>query len=210
MISRVALLAPMMGKPDWYFHDNETDRNYRRIHGGIAWPGASVGAVVVLGEELERDGKLNERKLWVLGEHESQSPADIVDGCQGFRSLLQVEEFAGDTTNHAMMSIFNNSNSDFYISKAPFIDNAAAVSTYLSIIREKVSATRKVLNFGNSALPAKLGNLTSIRDGNSILTEFQHIAALGYALASLVLDPYTKPIDASGASYPPLDEGVGI
>ena len=59
-------------------------------------------------------------------------------------------------------------------------------------------------------LQAKLANLTSIPTGYSLGTDFPHIAALGYALASLVLFPYETPINRGGITYSPSDPGVGM
>ncbi len=60
-------------------------------------------------------------------------------------------------------------------------------------------------------LPAKLATLTSVPNRRILGTDFPHIAALSYALASLVLRPYEKPIKYhETASYRPLDPGVGM
>lgn len=201
----------ILGKPNPQYLDKETGRIYRRVHASMQWPGSRPGTVVVLGEDLEMDAVLDEHPIWLLAEYENRNPSDIVVRCQELKGLMQVESFFGDNSNRPMMALMRSGKANFSLSKAPFIDDPNALETYLAIIREKSSATHKVLNFGrNSVLPAKLANLTSIPTGYSLGTDFPHIAALGYALASLVLNPYETRINHSGMTYGPLDPGVGM
>jgi hypothetical protein len=210
MITKQTSLIPnFLGKPDFYYVDKETGRKYRRIYAGMQWPGAKAGAIIVLGETLEVNADLDERPIWVLAEYANKNPSEIFAKCREFRELMCVQEFFGDIYNRLMMVLKSESKSGFNLSKAPSVDNANAYETYLAIIREKTSATNKVLNFGKSrVLREELAAMTSVPAGNSFRTDFPHIAALGYALAALVVNTETKPVLC--ASYGPLDEGVGI
>ena len=212
MIHKVTSAIPnFLGQPDSYYHDRGTGRKYRRIHAGMQWPGSSPGAVVVLGEDLEKDAVLDEHPIWLLAEYENRNPSDIVARCQELKGLMQVESLFGDNSNRPMMALMRSGKANFSLSKAPLIDDPNAHETYLAIIREKSSATHKVLNFGrNSVLPAKLASLNCIPTGHSLETDFPHIAAFGYALASLVLFPYETPISHGGITYSPSDPGVGM
>ena len=201
----------ILGKPNPEYLDKETGRIYRRVNAGVQWPGSTPGTVVILGEELEMDAVLEEHPIWLLAEYENRNPSDIVARCQELKGLVKVERFYGDNSNRPMMALMRRGKAKFSLLKAPFIDDPNAHETYLAIIREKSSATHKVLNFGrNSCLPAKLASLTLIQTGHSLGTDFPHIAALGYALASLVLYPYETHINFSGVTYGPSDPGVGM
>jgi len=210
MITKQTSLIPnFLGQPDFYYVDKTTGRKYRRIYAGMQWPGVKTGAIIVLGEGLDVDADLGERPIWVLAEYANKNPSEIFAKCREFRELMCVQEFFGDIYNRPMMVLKRKSKSGFNLSKAPSVDNANAYETYLAIIREKTSATNKVLNFGgNRVLREELAAMTSVPTGNSFRTDFPHITALGYGLTALVVNSETKPV--LGPSYGPLDEGVGM
>jgi hypothetical protein len=94
------------------------------------------------------------------------------------------------------------------LSKAPFVDNPDVYVTYLNLIREKSSAAKEGLYFEKgSALSAMLSSLSGIP--TDLKSDYPPIAALGYALAALMLYPPEKP-RPRGVSYPPLDRIVGL
>jgi hypothetical protein len=209
--NQTSRIPDFLGQPNFYYVDTETGRKYRRIYAGMQWPGANTGAVIVLGEELEVNKDLDEHPIWVLAEYANKNPSEIFAKCQELKGLMCVERFLGDICNQSMMMLKRKSKSGFNLSKAPSVDDPAAHETYLAIIREKTSATHKVLNFGKSrVLREELTKLTSVAAVNSFKAAFPHIAALGYALAALVVNTYEKPIVGNIASYAPLDPGVGI
>ena len=130
--------------------EKETGRKCRRIYGGMQWPGANPGAVVVVAEDLEKDAALDERKFWILAEYENRNLSEIMTRCKDLEGL-GVEKFYSDTTNLPMMSLMRSSEAKISLSKAPWVDEPAAHVTYLSLIREKTSATKKVLTFEKKA-----------------------------------------------------------
>lgn len=212
MIIKETLAIPgFLGKPDFWFCDKNTGRLYRRIYAGIHWTGGNPGAVAVVAEELEKDATLDEHKLWVLAEYESRALSAILTRCQELRKSKEVEKFFGDTSNRPLMTLKRRSGAEFSLSKAPFVDEANSHKTYLSLIREKASATRRVLNFEEfSGLPSKLGQLNTIPSGDSFRSDYPQVAALGYALAALVVYSFKKQVYHPEVRYGPLDPLVGM
>jgi len=191
------------------FGDDETGRIFRRIYGGMRWPGASSGAIVVIGEDFEKTAALDEHALWVLHEYENRNASEIIGRCEELKGLLKVEKFYGDTANRLMMKEMRNRNANFSLSKAPFVDEPDVYQSFLSIIREKTSAVKKVLNFGGkSTLPALLNSLNSSPSNNSLESDFPQIIALGYALSAFVAFECKKPLPPV-ATFDALDPGVG-
>ena len=206
---QTSVIHDFLGQPNSWYLEKETGRKFRRIYSGLQWPGNKPGAIIVLAEDLGVDAALDERKLWILAEYENRNQSELIDRCDEFKGLMQVEKFYGDTTNRPMMILKNRSKTDFNLSKAPFIDQPTAHEAYLSIIREKTSVTRKVLNFGeSSALPAILASVDSVPSGNSFKTDFPSVAALSYALSAMVVRAPEKPMPYM-PTFGVLDEGVG-
>ncbi len=214
IVKRTAVISKFLDQPDVYFEEEGTGRTFRRIVGGMQWPGANPGALVVVAEDLRMDPDLEERKLRVLGEYENRNPSEIIARCEELKGFLEVEKFYGDTTNRPMMTLMRRSEAKIRLSKASFVDEPDAPATYLSLIREKIkpcnaqtgnSATKKVLYFEKeSALPAMLLALSGMPTD---LSDFPKIAALGYALYALTVR-YEKA-RAYNAGHGVLDPVVG-
>ena len=208
IIKQTALIPNFLGQPNFYYLEKGTGRKFRRISGGMQWPGTNPGALVVVAEDLNMDMTLGEHKFWILAEYENRNPSELVTRCMELNRLMKVEKFYGDTTNRPMMMLMRRSKEKISLSKAPFVDDPSACVTYLTIIREKTSAIQKVLYFEKgSVLPAMLSALSGIP--TDIKSEYPKIAALGYALSALIAYPYKKPREY-GVGYKPLDPIVGI
>ena len=206
IIKQTQVIENFLGQPA-PFEELGTGRRFRRIVGGMQWPGKKPGALVVIGEDLNIDAALDERKLRVLAEYENRNLSELIARCKELEGLMEVEKFYGDTTNLPMMKLMRRGEAAISLSKAPFVDDPDGWVAYLSIIREKTSATKKILNFEKegSALPAMLASLTGIP--TDLKSDYPKIAALGYALSALTV-PYKKP-RAPGVGYQPLDPVVG-
>lgn len=206
IIKRTAVIPNLLGQPNYYFEEEGTGRKFRRIVGGMQWPGKNPGALVVVAEDLEPDPILDERKLQVLTEYENRNLSEVITRCGELKRFLSVEKFYTDTTDRAMMkvSLKYRTEAQISLSNAPLIDEPTAYGTYLNLIREKI----KVLNFGKgSALSAMLLSLIGIP--SDLKSDYPKIVAFGYALAALMVYPYKTP-RVNGVSYEPLDPVVGI
>jgi len=209
IIKQTQIVENFLGQPP-PFEEVGSARIFRRIVGGLQWPGANPGALVILAEDLQKDPVLGERKLWVLSEYSSGNLSEVVIRCGELKRLKSVEKFYADTTDRAMMkvSLKCRTEAQISLSKAPLIDEPTAYMTYLNLIREKTSATKKALYFKEeSALQALLSSLTVMP--TDLKSDYPQIAALGYALSALVLYPFKK-LHWSGVSYGPRDPVVGI
>jgi hypothetical protein len=204
MINRLLGIEPR-------FIDEETGKILRRIFAGMHWP-IPKGAIVVIGEVAEKNAMLDDHELCILNEFESESTTDIIRRCQELKGLFKVQNFYGDTTNFLMIEEMRNRKVNFCLSKAPFVDESDVHETYLSLIRERTSKTKKILNFGEkSTLPEMLRSLTSIPTDKSFRSDYPKIAALSYALSAMVALPYEKPFTPDPSSrYAPYDPEVGL
>ncbi|MBU4491584.1 MAG: hypothetical protein KKD69_03885 [Euryarchaeota archaeon] len=209
IIEQISVIPNFLGQPDKIYHEKETGRKFRRIYGGMQWPGTNPGAVVVLAEDLEIDAAVDEHKILILAEYENRSPSEIMTRCKELKGLMKVEKFYGDTTNRPMMSLMRRGKLKINLLKAPFIDEPDVYVNNLLLIREKISDTKKVLSFGEgSALPAMLSSLSSIPTGNSLKSDYPKIAALGYSLSALISYSYSRPC-AHSVGFQHLDPIVG-
>ena len=102
IVKQTAVIPNFLGQPDVYL-EKETGRAFRRIYGGMQWPGANPGALIVVAEDLRMDAALGERKLLVLAEYENRNPSEIITRCKELKGFLEVEKFYGDVTNRPMM-----------------------------------------------------------------------------------------------------------
>lgn len=197
-------------QPRHYFTDTAKGRKYRRIHGGMQWGGSKPGAVVAIAEDWDEDFQLNERKLWILGEFEHQNQSDLLNRCEELKVSMKVETYYGDTTNKPMMTMYERHKPQFCLVKAPFVDEPNAHDCYLNLVREKASASKKVLGFdGHKKLPAILATIDSITSMSSLKTDHPMVAALAYALSSLIVHEPIKPIHYVNPYDQPLDPWVG-
>ena len=74
---------------------------YRRIYGGLAWPGKRSGYAVIVGEERELDHGLGKYPLRVLDEIESSDMVDLIRQCTGLDFYYTPEMWLGDISNVA-------------------------------------------------------------------------------------------------------------
>ena len=199
-----------LGQPSYFFVEEGTGRMFRRIAGGMSWPGANPGALVVVGEDLNPDRALNERKLRVLAEYESRSLSELVVRCEELQGLMGVEDFYCDTTNQSMMRLFYQGEFKVSLSKAPLVDMQESHITYLQLISEKSSTAKKVLFFEKgSGLSETLSSLPDMP--TDLKSEYPLISALGYALSALVLYAYENPGQTTSINYSkPLDPIIGF
>lgn len=198
------------------FYDDLAKRVYRRIFAGMVWPFEKKGAVVVLGESEMINPITGEPNIWLMDEYESRSITDIVLRCVEAIGLLKVQKVFGDTRNREMMMILRKSAAKFRLLKAPYVDVANADRFYISLIRDKISASKKILNFGGrETIPSLLGAMKFSKDYQDMENTDRKsvdcpslVVALGYALSSLVAYPFKGPDNSVHVSYQPLDRGV--
>ena len=187
-----------------YFKHTKTGKEFRRIVGGFAWPGKKPGFVVAVGEELKPDPTTKRRHLWVVGETEDFNVENLFRRGAEFLEIYQVEVFCGNSRNEPMMSLlrqFNCSSRNLKLSglslrEAPYVDNEGSFPYYVHTISGLLDP-EKYLHFGEtSKLPGLLLEVTP-EDASSLDAQsFPAIAALGYAVAYLVIYQPLPPLKA--------------
>jgi hypothetical protein len=189
--------SKLIGSTEKFFLNKETGERYRRVAGGIAWPGINPGYGIVLAETKDKDETLNKRTYKILAEYENENPTDLIRRCAEFSKTLCAYPFYGDTDHRPMLEILQKSNIRLYVTEAPFVDEPSAFKTYVLMIRELTKVGRKALHFGKeSKLPALISGLNPQDIPNTSQVAYEQyppIAALGFAVSALESLVYDDP-----------------
>lgn len=161
-------------RPDgsWFLREEGGGkREFRRVAGGLAWPARGRdGFLVVLGEDLFPDVVLGVRRLWVLAEmreHEGvgfMDPGALLRGAVHLRDLMAIERWGAPESPHGRE--LRALNRQLAAARAPRLrvtlppdyTRDRVFEYYAALVRKRLAA-EKTLHFGDSALPAALGNL---------------------------------------------------
>lgn len=174
------------------YYQASANRHYRRVVGGLAWPGPQKpGWLVVLGEELLADAGLQARRLWLLAEREGAGIDELFRAALALRRRCQARLWVGDTTPRPAMARWRVVQRDFPpeaglpLSKA--VNAGERGRDLYQMIDNLVMPERKVLYFGqNSRLAGEFQGLQA-EDLTKPAGELPGLAALGYAAGELVL-----------------------
>jgi len=188
------------------FYDDEGKRVYRRIMAGVAWPFDVPGAIVILGECDQPNPSTGEYDLWMIDEYKHPSLVDIMVRCAEAKQIQMVQKFYADTSSRDIMLIARRSDAGVRLLKAPYSDTKGAGQFYLTLIRERLSYSKKSLNFGPDRKTPSL--LSSISTDKAIELP-PLVQALGYVVAAFSAYLYEIPNDGVHVTYRPLDPVVG-
>jgi len=176
-----------------YFEHTESQRKFRRIVGGFAWPGKKPGFAVAVGEEFDPDPTTKKRHLWVVGETEDFDVQNLSRRATEFKQIYYVEAFYGDSTIEPMMQLLRHSG--LSLREAPYADNEHSFLFYVSTIQGCLKP-EKYLHFGdNSKLPGYLLEVKPEDTPSPDAEAFPAIAAIGYAVSYLMLHQPLPPLD---------------
>lgn len=206
------------GVPFFYDSDDK-DHWYRRIIGGVEWPGKRPGFAVVVGEDFEEDKSLDVHHLWVLKEHETESTKKLIEKCMEFKYNNGANKWYGDISNEIEMAFVEKANKNInyrdhlYIEEAPFSDEPEAFAFCVRIIKKCVDTQGKYLHFNKSEIPAYLREIQSEAKDSLKVGDYPAISALGYAIG--YLSTYEPPSlesravdDSKAYDYNPLRWGT--
>ena len=182
------------GEP--YYFNRETNEKYGEIVGGLSWPNAKDGFLVIAGVDSFEDAELEAHHIRVLAAV-SESHIDIffkraLKLQKHFSPFMEVIRFYGDTTSLAMMELLDQFNRDrryqrfdpFYLTEAPRIMGLQKFEFYTQLIKRYNYSERNLLHFCDTVLPRYLLGLSPNEISKNVL-DHPPIAALGYALAVL-------------------------
>lgn len=187
MIKRITE-SNFYGKEEFFLNE-ETGDAYSRIVGGLGWPwGDRPGFAIVLAESRFKDRKLKKPHYYVLAEHETFNPTDLLMKCVIFQREYSVSQFYGDTGNEPMMEFLRKLNIGLYLTAPPFIDDPNALNAYVGHIRECTIPGKKRLHFGSGSLGARLLEIPGEKIRRATKAQdFPMLAALGGALSALIV-----------------------
>jgi hypothetical protein len=182
------------GEP--YYFNTETTGKYGEIVGGLAWPEAKEGFLVVAAVDLFENAEYETRHIRVLAAA-GESNIDTflkraLEYQKQFSPFMETIRFYGDTTSLAMMELLDRFNRDrrsrgldaFYLTEAPQLKAIQKLDFYAQLIRKYTETGRRILHFCDTTLPSYLLGLSMDVISKTV---FDHtpVAALGYALAVL-------------------------
>lgn len=184
-----------------FYQDRDTGARYRRLTGGIAWPGTKPGFAVILAEDRKHDLDVNAHHVRLLAETEEVSIERLLDWCA--RHELNSPEvywtWHGNVTNKPAMQWVYRLNDKYHsqgrqqcfaMVPAPYTDNPRGFEFFVNILRERLERWRKTLHLGEkSKLPGYLLELSSEEIMKATSEDYPAIAALGYAVSALTIWP---------------------
>lgn len=183
-----------------FYESRDTGDRYRRIVGGLAWPGTKKpGFAVIVGEEKRHDFELNAYHLRLLAEVEEVNLERLLEWCIGYEVNSPEVHWSwyGDTNNKPAMAWVYRLNDKYpnqgmrrFLSlvPAPHIDSPRRFEFCVNILRERLEQWRKTLHFGEeSGLPNYLLQLGSEGITKPAGEDYPAIAALGYAISALTI-----------------------
>lgn len=174
------------------YQDTETDRAYRRICGAVAWPvHMETGHLVIVGQEWKEDIGLQTRRLWLITEDEVNSILDAHLKMLSLRTLYSADFWVADTSDPGIMKVFRNvkhppvtMGNRLGLNAAPLA--AENVEAMVMQVNELVQPERKILHLIPGMCQEQL-RIIRIEDMKKPLRDFPVLAALGYAVAQMVL-----------------------
>lgn len=180
------------------FEDPENQRVYRRVVGALGWPEPPApGFVVVLAEGLGVDPGLKTRPLWVLAEAQGATVLELHRQCRALGRLFQVFSWLTDLERpeavNWSMHLANErtpgvNRVPMYLSPAAYTGAKVTLGVLLQLVDEQCQAARKVLTFGEGRETAARRQAISPDDLSKPARNYPVLAALGYAVAEMVLN----------------------
>lgn len=187
-------ISKVSGSTGDYFQD-EKKRTFRRIVGGVAFPGRGKnGFAVVLGEDLERDFDHGERPLRVLLEcrdHLGQTfmePMPVLKACSRLARNMKIIHWMGLIGPYVQIMAEHNREM-FKTRQAPVTlvppPGEQGFEYYAALVRSRM-LHKKTLHLGKGALPGKLASLPLDLSGERF-ADHPEVAALLFAVAGAEL-----------------------
>lgn len=176
-----------------FFLNTETKDRYRRIAGGISWPGVNKDAALVfLSEDLFKTYETGKRHYRLLSEDYAPDVKSLIDKIAGVQIEFARVDWFGDTDSPFMRFVMD-ANIDLYkykrppitVVKPPALDSQNRTELYYQTF-STLTKTQKTMHLGNGSRVAKEfmagPKIDTINEGL-----FPGITALFFAMAGLEL-----------------------
>lgn len=198
------------------FFEGADGRRYRRVAGGLAWPGRGrPGFLVVVGEDLHEDADFGVRHLHRLAESAQWQGESFMHPEPLLRCALELSRQWLVPVWHAPQSIFERTalrelnaqlerdrGARVRVVAPPHYYDGNALVLYNAMVRKRV-ATQKTLHFGESLIPNDLATFPPDLSGVDF-DDHPPAAALFCAVAALDLT-HPRPAIRRGRSAGPAD-----
>ena len=214
MIIRRQVDDPIEGVSSTIYEDTDTHYTYRRLVGGMAWPGKRPGAAVVLGEEAHQAPELDARRVRLLWEGEYGDLTRMFQAVLLTRSTWEAHRWYGDPTEMGMMALWRDLNKGLDRSLYPALATQtqwpASFSFYMHLIVKSLHPTRQILDIHTSS--ALKGYMEAVQASELTtlgLDDFPALSALGFALEGIVMRRMSIRTAKKGQRFQPLDKMTG-
>jgi len=179
---------------DVFFVDRETGAMYGNVVGGLGWPGAKPGFLVVAAISRVEDYDLEGFPITVIFEAGDSDVESLFRQALKFTDGYSCDEYFADMKNENMVQILDLFNNDrrrrglkaFHPFDVPLIEDPNPLLFYLNLIRKYLRPNRKLLHFGpGSIFPGYLLNFSTEEAAKAKPADHPPIAALGLILSVL-------------------------
>lgn len=176
--------------PDGNIYYTEGKGEYRRVVGGLAWPGAKPGFACVVAEGF-KDRTLRDYPYYVLAEVEDMGVERLLQKVFDLQCRWKVEEWFGQIEQAMMHFVygFNAQQEDrkmegVRVQPAPLIEEPACFKFYTDLLFGRLS--NKSLHIGDDKkLSVYLFDLPPDKRVSASPLDYPAVAALGFAVAAL-------------------------
>jgi hypothetical protein len=181
------------------FQDQISGRFYRRVVGALGWPAEpQPGFIVVMGERYAMDPGLQARPLDILGEREVDSIAAIHQACLELRKEWACDTWLADLQQHEAVRLFRKLNRPMtgawkstvkpvWLREAPYSQGDGKLHVLFQMLGMVQSPERKLLSYGKGSKLPGLAMALDQKDYQQPAARFPALAALGYAVAEMLL-----------------------
>jgi hypothetical protein len=178
----------------------DSGARYRRILGGLAWPGVNPGFAVIVAENFAKDHALDVHHLRVLDETEEPRIEDLINWCGMIEANCRNVSWCWYTclnNRPAMEFVYpfweklkETGRDGFSLVNAPYAEDQRGFEFCVNMLKKHLVKDRKSLHLGEkSKLPGYLMNLQMMDLRKEQAEDYPAIAALGYAVATLASWP---------------------
>jgi len=183
-----------------FYECRRSEKRYRRVLGGLAWPGLTPGFAVIVAEDLGKDEALDAHHFRVLDEVEETRIEDLINRCVMLEVNSRDISWTWYTTlnNRPSMEFVyqfqkiqrEKGTHGFSLANAPYVDDPKGFDFCVNMLKKCLAKDKKRLHLGEgSKLPGYLMNLPSIDVAKARPEDYPPIAALGYAVSTLACWP---------------------
>lgn len=168
----------------------------KRYLGGFAWPGEKPGYAVVIGETLYPPGDNRDLHYLVMGEFEDHDINNLITRCTNTVIVNQNLQFCGryDSVNYKYLDMWNHKmrkpgELEFDLLSAENSQPDGSIQYHINVLLDRLG--KGTLHFAREDCKLKgyLNEVQTTGIASATDIEFPAVAALGYAVVTLIENP---------------------